>query len=636
MSYLTATYSPEDNKLRLYSDTRLDKELYERVRAAGFIYAPKQDLFVAPMWTPSREDLLLELCDEIGDEDTSLVERQEQRADRFDGYSENRAADAERARDYVSSIADNIPLGQPILVGHHSERHARRDAAKIENGMRKAVQMWETSKYWIDRAKGAIAHAKYKERPDVRARRIKKIESEKRGTERSKAKAQAHFDLWTKEGLTHEEALLICSRTDAGWLRLPRKEGDKEDFNQQPSAHDALTNSFPTLYAPRTLEEIIEVAKRAYPRTIAHCDRWINHFDNRLAYEKAMLDEQGASHLLEKRKRPAQLPLCNYRQESFQVENIYHRGEFSTYPQVEMTQAEYKKIYDDYKGTRVIDNSHRIRIALVRREGGGMFNRNQVAVFLTDSKTHEKPEPVEKAAPVLPEPRERRPAYFEPARTEFDDMKDSLKAGVKVVSAHQLFPTPSDIAEQVIDEADIEPGHDVLEPSAGTASLLKVLPCVRPHGWVVAVEINHDLAKTLEPYADEIHCADFLSWSSDRKFDRIIMNLPFENGADIKHIQHAITFLKPGGKLVAICANGPRQHEQLKPLADDWRPLPAGSFKQAHTNVNVAMLVITKPQELTLPEVEQIVCAGSEPALLPFQLTSGVMLTHTFQQQKLF
>ena len=390
MNPLTATYSPEDNKLRLYSLSRLGAELYARVRAAGFIYAPKQELFVAPMWTPSREDLLIELCAGSATRiQASLTERRD--ADRFEDYSEKRAADAERARDYVSSIADNIPLGQPILVGHHSERHARRDAAKIENGMRKAVQMWETSKYWTDRAAGAIRHAKYKERPDVRARRIKTIEADKRKTERSKAKARACFDLWTKEGLTVEEALLICGRTDAGWLRLPRKEGDKEDFDQQPSAHDALTNSFPSLYAPRTLEEVIEVARRAYPRTIAHCDRWINHYNNRLAYEKAMLDEQGASHLIEKKKRPAQLPLCNYRQESFEVENIYHRGQFETYKQIELTQAQYKAIYEDRKGTRVIENSHRVRITLDPTATGSYWSRPWVVVFLTDSKTHTKP-----------------------------------------------------------------------------------------------------------------------------------------------------------------------------------------------------------------------------------------------------
>src|SRR5579859_1596669 len=45
MSY-TATYSPEDNKLRLYSSSRLPKDLYDCVKAAGFKWAPKQELFV--------------------------------------------------------------------------------------------------------------------------------------------------------------------------------------------------------------------------------------------------------------------------------------------------------------------------------------------------------------------------------------------------------------------------------------------------------------------------------------------------------------------------------------------------------------------------------------------------------------
>src|SRR6185369_17949306 len=98
----TATYSPEDNKLRLYPNFRLPKELYYRVRRAGFIWAPKQELFVAPMWTPEREDILIEWCGEIGDEDKSLVERAEERAERFEDYSESRAEDAQRARDGVA------------------------------------------------------------------------------------------------------------------------------------------------------------------------------------------------------------------------------------------------------------------------------------------------------------------------------------------------------------------------------------------------------------------------------------------------------------------------------------------------------------------------------------------------------
>jgi hypothetical protein len=96
----TCTYSPEDNKLRLYPFSRLDPDTYKRVKAAGFIWAPKQELFVAPMWTPGREDLLLELCEEIGDEDTSLVDRAEQRAERFEDYSEHRKEDADSAKPF--------------------------------------------------------------------------------------------------------------------------------------------------------------------------------------------------------------------------------------------------------------------------------------------------------------------------------------------------------------------------------------------------------------------------------------------------------------------------------------------------------------------------------------------------------
>ena len=68
------------------------------------------------------------------------------------------------------------------------------------------------------------------------------------------------------------------------------------------------------------------------------------------------------------------------------------------------------------------------------------------------------------------------------------------------------------------------------------------------------------------------------------------MNPPFENGTDIKHILHARGLLKPGGRLVAICANGPRQQAKLRPLASSWKPLPSDTF--AGTSVNAALITI--------------------------------------------
>lgn len=580
MHDITATYSPEDNKLRLYPVRRLDSDTYARVKAAGYKWAAKQELFVAPMWTPAREDLALDLAGEIGDEDTSLVDRAEARADRFGGYSDKRAGEAHAARNAVSALADGIPLGQPILVGHHSERHARKDAERIDSGMRKAVNLWETSQYWQARAAGALAAAKYKDLPAVRARRIKGLEAEKRKVERSKAEAEKGLELWTTEGLTREQALAIADRYG---LRV-------NCTKENPSGTSAWYALNPDQENPASVEEFQDVARRVYPRSIANYDRWIAHYENRIAYEKAILEEQGESKLLEKPKKPAPLPLCNYRApDGLDIENIYHRGEMIHYPQVEMTKAEYADICNDYKGTRVVDNSHRVRTALRRN--------SLVCVFLTDSKTHDRPAPIEKAVPgplrVAKTSYTPRPEPTEDEKA-FSELKQAVKAGpVEVVAVPQLFPTPHDIAAEMIQAANIEESHTVLEPSAGVGNILQAID----RGHVTAVELNHGLAARLRenfPRAT-VKQADFLACNGDLgAFDRIVMNPPFENGADIKHIKHAFGMLKAGGTLVALCADGPRQNNTLRPWADEWRALPSGSFKAAGTGVNVAMLIIHK------------------------------------------
>lgn len=206
-----ATYSPDDNKLRLYAASRLDPETYKKVHDAGFRWAPKQALFVAPAWTPGREDVLLSLAGEIEDEDSTLAERQEARAERFTGYSGKRASESAQALDEVERLAAMIPPGQPILVGHHSERRARRDAQRIENGMKRAVMLFERAEYWEERARSALLHAKYKERPDVRWRRIKKIEADLRKAEKTIAQSQKYLTMWRAESLDLNMAKLISS-----------------------------------------------------------------------------------------------------------------------------------------------------------------------------------------------------------------------------------------------------------------------------------------------------------------------------------------------------------------------------------------------------------------------------------------
>lgn len=614
----SATYSPEDNKLRLYPFARLPRDIYERVRACGFIWAPKQELFVAPMWTPSREDLLVELCGDVGDEDKSLVDRAEERSERFETYSERRAGDAESARQGVAAIADNIPLGQPILVGHHSERRARKDAERIENGMRKAVKMWETSKYWEERARGALRAAKYKELPTVRARRIKTIEADKRKRERELNEAVTAQTFWLRPDLTHEEALRFAGGANRSGFHMPRKEGDRPDFNQDPSEYNALSGSYPNLYAPRTLAEVVARAAEVYPARVEYLTRWIGHFENRLAYEKAMLDEQGAGHLIAPKERPKQLPLLNYRTKSVSAR---HWGQLQTFPQVEMTSEDYQRIYSEQRGTLTVNGTHRVRFGFVELRDGkparfadhgkGVWS----AVFLTDSKEH--PVPSADGAPA-PAPKQIRirervpgvdcvampPREEKPDAAKFEALKESLKAGVKVVSAPQLFPTPPTLARRMVELADIGATHSVLEPSAGMGNIAAVIRerfaelAVQTGvnlATLTCVEISTSLADRLQRFGYNVRNADFLQCNGELgEFDRVVMNPPFANGVDVIHVRHALNKLKVGGKLVAVVAGGPRQKACLEPLADYWEELPDGTFAEQGTNVRTVLLVIEK------------------------------------------
>ena len=67
-------------------------------------------------------------------------ERRERRAERREEWAASRTAKQGAAFGAASSIADNIPMGQPILVGHHSEKRARRDQNRIHTAMSKGVE----------------------------------------------------------------------------------------------------------------------------------------------------------------------------------------------------------------------------------------------------------------------------------------------------------------------------------------------------------------------------------------------------------------------------------------------------------------------------------------------------------------
>lgn len=84
-----------------------------------------------------------------------------------------------------------------------------------------------------------------------------------------------------------------------------------------------------------------------------------------------------------------------------------------------------------------------------------------------------------------------------------------------------------------------------------------------------------------------------------RGFDRIIMNPPFSNSQDAKHILHAYSLLKDGGTLVSVASSSIQTREgkvydELRELPIEWFEVNSGAFKESGTMVNTVILRIIK------------------------------------------
>lgn len=161
------------------------------------------------------------------------------------------------------------------------------------------------------------------------------------------------------------------------------------------------------------------------------------------------------------------------------------------------------------------------------------------------------------------------------------------------------FASPPAAAEAVLDLANIEAGMDVLEPSVGEGAIANL---ARDEGAIVtAYEIDPKRAYYAgELLGIDVGVCDFLTVTPEPKFDRVVMNPPFALRADVKHVLHAMKFLKPGGRLVSIMSAGillrtDALTTSLRDQLNHYEALPDDSFKASGTSVRTAVVVYDKP-----------------------------------------
>jgi hypothetical protein len=155
-------------------------------------------------------------------------ERLELKLEKRREWAEKATARSQTAYARAQQILDRIPLGQPILVGHHSERRHRRDLSRIDRAIATSLEESKLASHHTSKAAG-IEHALdvsiFDDDPDAIQRLHERIaENEKRAQ-----LLNACNKAWRASGIegvraiggddmarNAEETMRLCP-----WLRAP-------------------------------------------------------------------------------------------------------------------------------------------------------------------------------------------------------------------------------------------------------------------------------------------------------------------------------------------------------------------------------------------------------------------------------
>lgn len=131
------------------------------------------------------------------------------------------------------------------------------------------------------------------------------------------------------------------------------------------------------------------------------------------------------------------------------------------------------------------------------------------------------------------------------------------------------FFTNGELASQIASWAAVTPRMRVLEPSCGDGALLQAIAGITP--LAIGFEIDRKIAEHTDirtPHGESIPIfwCDFMEVEPEDHFPfhLVVMNPPYEHGADLEHVLHALQFAP---RVVALLRlnflAGMKRHRQL-------------------------------------------------------------------------
>lgn len=200
--------------------------------------------------------------------------KQQAKRDRYAARAAKKRSESHAAYAAQRAIADRIPPGQPILVGHHSERRHRRDLARIDRDARKSVEAANAAAYLERKAQTYGTHAISADDPSAIGKlqsQLTKLEAQRaaakpinaavrravKAAEKRGEKADHHAIIaaldapeWAKTGLTNVARAfswtpqLDVKNLGANIRRIKKRIAELEATAQREPTPDFIGNGF--------------------------------------------------------------------------------------------------------------------------------------------------------------------------------------------------------------------------------------------------------------------------------------------------------------------------------------------------------------------------------------------------------
>ncbi len=175
-----------------------------------------------------------------------------------------------------------------------------------------------------------------------------------------------------------------------------------------------------------------------------------------------------------------------------------------------------------------------------------------------------------------------------------------------------FYPTPKSFVIKMLDGINFDKVSTVLEPSAGDGNIVEVIKekqknTYRSKEWIEidCVEKDPDLRSVLKCKGFRVIHDDFLTFNTYKRYDLIVMNPPFSEGA--KHLLKALAVQRYGGNIICIlnadtirnlCTNERKMlYQNLKAL-DASIEFEQGVFDSAErrSDVEIAVIKVSVPE----------------------------------------